>query len=483
MKKNADKITQLISCLYIVLVVGIVPLVFHNAYFDIVEAKGDTYRIGALILLSMTAAEVAVCGKLFGSAPKLRKEELILMAFACHSLFSSALSGGFLNSFYGMEGWRIGSFTITAASLFLLMITRAETVDRCLFITAAAANAAVFTVAMLESAGVDVLRTHAELIDNQYYAYISTIGNSNWMAAYLCVFIPLYLVDAVKTDSRARKVADWIILSMGMWTAILASCDGFYLGMAVCALFGVPSFIKKADKMKGAGIFLIVTGAELLLTGLFPAERLEWVDGVSAFLIKSPIPYAVMVFGIAVTVFFSSHSLRDKDIRIFIYIFTVAFVLAVAAVAAYELKVYQADPFRWGSGRGMIWYDSARLFRNEYTAVQRLIGVGPEMLRSYYMDLSYGYGLLVLTSHSEPIQVLMTCGIIGFALYLFFAGSILADRVKADRSGKDTDLYFLPLAAYFGQSLVNSADPCVFPIFMLMLSHFLKDIYPLEDGQ
>lgn len=113
-----DKIQKITAYSFIILCTLLVPLAFHDDYFDITWAKATVYQIGSVIL--MVGLSV--------SFPKgrINRIELLLMIFAGLSVFSSFLSNDFITSFLGNKGWFVGSFVIVIGTLFSIFIGRVK---------------------------------------------------------------------------------------------------------------------------------------------------------------------------------------------------------------------------------------------------------------------------------------------------------------------------------------------------------------------
>ena len=60
-------------------------------------------------------------------------------------------------------------------------------------------------------------------------------------------------------------------------------------------------------------------------------------------------------------------------------------------------------------------------------------------------------------SHSEPIQILLTMGAAGLAIWVFICSLIISGYIKKRAWKNENCIYYLPLVAYIGQSFVNSA--------------------------
>ena len=140
-----------------------------------------------------------------------------------------------------------------------------------------------------------------------------------------------------------------------------------------------------------------------------------------------------------------------------------------AGLVLINIRDVSADYYHWGSGRGAIWFESYRVYFDEYTVIQKLFGAGPDMLERWYANLSIGFGQRILVSHSEPIQVMMALGAVGFATYALMT-MFTIKKIISLKEDKTAARFCLPVLAYYGQSLVNSATITNLSLLVLFLN-------------
>lgn len=73
----------------------------------------------------------------------------------------------------------------------------------------------------------------------------------------------------------------------------------------------------------------------------------------------------------------------------------------------------------FSNGRVVLWKHSINIFLSDYSTKEKLIGVGPEMLRGVYSNLpADSKGRVFASSHSELIHILMSLGIGGLLSWI-----------------------------------------------------------------
>ena len=120
----------------------------------------------------------------------------------------------------------------------------------------------------------------------------------------------------------------------------------------------------------------------------------------------------------------------------------------------------------WGTRRGMIWRIGWEQFK-DFPLRQKITGIGPEMLLLVYGPIRQKTG-------SEPLQVLLSQGFVGLALYLVFWGYLVYIFLKKKLCRKNEAVFFFPLAAYWGQSLFCTVYPITAVLFSVAAGMYLK---------
>ena len=68
----------------------------------------------------------------------------------------------------------------------------------------------------------------------------------------------------------------------------------------------------------------------------------------------------------------------------------------------------------FGNGRIPLWELSLKTYINRFPLKMKLFGIGPELLNNIYAVLTDETKAAYICSHSEPIQMLLTMGLLGF---------------------------------------------------------------------
>lgn len=432
-----------------------VPAYFEDKYFNITEAKSHMYIIGAIAAICCMALCVHYEDFEIGSYT-----DLGWICLVCVALISCGFSGDFMTSFMGSSGWRVGGLTLLLTALIYFLLRGVVEVSDRLGTIVLGFNVLVFLMAILHSAGIDVLGMHQMIKVEQFYSFLATIGNTNWYSGYLCILVPIVMIQFLEAKTPVRT---WVLLAfmaLAESNIILCGCDSIYIGIGLCMVFGIPYIVRRIERMRRTGLLILIYGTELLLIkncGLF-ADRLAVVNGISGFMMKPVCAACIALVGLAIAVLLTVCRFENYEESRIPFVLTVvleAVMFAVIGAFVYDMIAHFDDSF--GTYRGRTWKYSIWLYGN-YPLGSKIIGCGPEMQWIDYRSLSNMFGRTILVSHSEPIQVLLSMGALGFASWAMIVGGRIAAYFRCKLWNSSRIMWFLPLAAYLGQSLVNSCQ-------------------------
>lgn len=450
-----------------------VPLYVENRYFNILQAKGHAFDAGCIA--GMLLITFSVLGNRYASKLKPKRDltDWGMVILGCSAIVSCVLCGSFKAAFWGEQGWCVGGFAFLSAAFIYMYLSKSFYISQNVWLPVMAANGFIFILGILHSAGIDALGIHTNIDPSQFYQYISTIGNVNMFVGYLCLLMPMLACFFMESRGTASKIIYLAVLALGELNMILAGSDGLYLGIGVCAFFAVPYVFRNKNNALRTSVLVLIYGLELALVSLSPVfvEKREMISGISAIFLRPAVFAAVIASGVVGIAVFSlmKEGSSKKLLRILIIVLEAA--LGIAAVYFALRTAMTFDRF-WGSDRGGIWIWSVDLFTN-LEPVKKIFGVGPEMLGPYYAELPLGFSRKVLAAHSEPLQILLSTGVAGFAGWLLIWAGVIK-RFFSRKLWKSPAMAFcLPLVAYLGQSLVNTPMATNWGLFIIMISLFV----------
>ena len=487
---TVNKVRKIIAAYVGIVSTMIVPLYMRNGYFYLIHAKAEAYLYSMLPAIAAMAVvflnscltgkaktekspEQRRAGRRFGPE-RVDPGVIILSVIGLWSLISTCLSYNPRLSFMGTMGWSVGSLMTIVLIGGSIIIHKYFDYKSNMMIPVIIVNLLIFLIAVLQSAGIDVLDLWRGLDKKEYFAYISTIGQKNSFSGYLCLILPLIWGFFAACKDRKSEILYGIISLMGFMCVVFAESDSTYAGIGICLIFMIPFAFLSEKHFKKSALMLSMHGCCLLIAGYFPVfyEKTKRYKGISKLMLKRPLAGAICVTGMVL--YFVGWKALQKDTkrrrRIAVIILELVIIGAICAMIVHNVQIFDDN---WGTKRGMAWKTAWGAFRN-FSLERKLVGVGPEMQAVVFHTIRKKTGRNFVTAHCEPLQVLISQGIVGIILYMVFWTYLLYLYWKRKLWTKNEAVFFFPLAAYWGQSIFCSVYPVTAALFSVLSGAYLN---------
>lgn len=455
----------------------LVPLYIKGSYFGLIELKARAFLYAAVPAV-LLAAVLAAAGIFFdGDRRKnsVRKSAILLLIIGLWSLFSSFMSISPELSLTGSRGWKVGSIMTVVLILTTIIVSGNLQFHSYMLLPIMAVNIFINALAVIQSAGINVFGLQNGLIKEQYYVYMTTIGNSNSYSGYLCLLLPLFWGAFLSCKERATELLYGLFAAVGFMGLIMAESDSGYAGIGICLLFMLLFVFGSDDHaeqyLKRSSVLLVLYGGCLLFVRYFPmfeAKRAEFA-GLSWKMLCSPVPEILISCGILLYLL-AGRLIQSKKER---YLLIALEALIIVTICGFAVSLVMNFNDGWGNGRGEIWRISWEYFC-KLPLRYKITGIGPEMVFQAFIAHLAETGSNVVTAHSDIMQVLLTQGIVGLALYFAFWGYLTALFFRKKLWKSTSAVFFFPLAAYWGQSLFCTVYPITAAVFGFMTGLYLR---------
>ncbi len=447
-----EKLTELyLAALFLVL-----PLYYHNAYFDITEAKLGCFMLLTILYVLLMPFVELKDGEEKGVSPAA----LSFLVYAAVSILSSLLFIG-RAALLAPENRYQGAVVLGLYGLSFLFCSRHGRFGPLARICALTGLGLVSLLAVLQSFGADVLGLWEGVRAGDRGRYLSTIGNVNFLGAYFSLLLPLCAGLYCKGETKAALALPCLALGS---CALLCGSDSGILGAlsALPLLFGLCAGEETARR--AFGTVLTVMGLSFFLYGLLLSRWGLLGLSTAGALLSAPwaaLPVAAAGLGLR---------LWGRTVKrpwLLPGLLSLSFALAVLGANLMPglipgaVRDYLVFSPAWGSDRGSIWLHALELFRS-HSPLQKLIGGGSGCLARFDRLRRLFPDAVVDCAHNEYLQILLTGGVLGLAAYAAALLSALKQGMK-----KRPAL----AAAVFGcavQAGVNIAQCATTPLLLML---------------
>lgn len=450
----------------------VIPLWLENQYFNQTAAKGHAFLLGAAITVLLILCVAVAQNSIKPVIPHKNVTESSIVVFAVLAVISSLLSELKIESFLGYKGWWVGGLQMLLFAILVIFLSRELEWTRLLEGAIMITGIIVYFIELLHGAGVDFLFLHRHMMPDQYWSYLSTIGNINWFMGFIALTLPIILIRFLRNTDKSWNLFYGIYLFMACIGIIFCRSDGLYIGLGICAFFAIPMILSRAQYLRKFMLMIAFYGVAMMMTLFVPAFiHMAECDGICS-VFAHPIVAIVMTI-VAVV----GYIIIDKKVSEFnprtsrIVTIVVELLMGAVVLSCLVISICTFDE-NWGTLRGQIWIYAVNVFR-EMPFLNKLIGYGPETAFYYNQALNEIRGGIVLVNHSDFMQFLVTNGILGLAAWVTMWASLFFEYIRTKDHNDLAMGFFVALAAYFGQSLVNTAECLSWPLLIVVMGLYL----------
>ncbi|MDD2994077.1 MAG: O-antigen ligase family protein [Pygmaiobacter sp.] len=460
------------------------PLLIHR-YYDGSSIKFSAYFVFSLLYL---AAALLLWGaaRLQKHAParfSARTAALLLAAFS--AAVSTLASPAPISAFWGLDGYLGGACLFLFAVFGSLLLSAALPVAciptlGALFV---GCGAGVSALGILNDFGLDPFHLYEYTNPTQYMQFFSTIGNIDYLNAFVCLWLPLACWNYLAAPRRSAKTLGWLaaaalgFFGMALLDTGLATI-GVGAALLVC-LFCVPlARWQYPPLLYLAAAWLGAQGLAARAAGLWALQRTERIFAGLPVLPAVIVAAILLVCGIILQARLPRGggtarcmALQRGMALAVLLLLAAAFWACNAHVADFgALSNFFYLDAAWGSERGAIYADMLHIF-SAAPPLRKLFGYGMGMvatLMNWASNLPYPLWD-VFGAHSEYLEALLATGLAGLAAWLAVLGTHLIPALQAKHRTDAGTGWVLCLAAYSVQAAFNNRVVAVFPLFMAVI--------------
>lgn len=520
---TCSSVTNGIISFFLLILVSVFPLIFHNSYFDILETKYMCFYLTVLIMLGI----LLIVGLIMlfidlketqGSHTKALFQKLkpsnwkstfsiadiAVLIFWLASVISTLQSEYLYESFWGNEGRYSGLFLISLYVVLYFVVSHFWQMKSWMFQCLLISSLIVCLIGISDSFYMDLLHFRTHMKKDQYVIFVSTIGNINSYTAYVSVFMGLVTSMFTTTKNKYSLIWYYICMVISFFAIILGSSDNAYLALG--ALFTFLPFIIFHKRTGIIRYFVtIATFATVIQCIDFICQtipdKVSGPESLFKILVNLPgLPIFVITLWIIAAVIWYVLSKKSYDnlnienrllklwkILIAFCFLGICFVLIDANVLGHgarygSLGNYLIFNDQWGTNRGFIWKKSLGFFRY-FPLSHKLFGFGPDTFgilttQTAFKEMIAATGQIFDTAHNEYLQYLVTIGPIALIAYLIFLFNNCRQMSKyalEKLANHEADTPYVTgclfaVICYSFQAIVNLNLPIITPLLWITLS-------------
>lgn len=506
MKQTGEKRTwnSTIAALHVIAVFLVLPIIYRDFYYDILEVKYYFYLGCALVMAGLILGYVLLTVRPKKELQKLKEKswrdifsvtDMAVLVFGVAALISTLLSPFKWEAFWGNEGRYTGLFLLSVYVIVYFCLTRYLKFKRYFLDLLLISGMLVCLFGMTDFFDLDLLGFKEHIRETQRYIFTSFIGNINTYTALVAVYMGVAATLFATETCKIRTAIYYVCTVICFIAMITGISDNAYLAFMV--LFGfLPLYLLGSRRGLRRYMVLVATFFTVIqligVVGNVYADQVVEISGMFNIIAEfSKLPLINLVLWAVTAILYVLDYKSGKQNEalgrwarggwmalIILVACAVLFMLFDVNMAGNaerygSLSKYLRLDDEWGTHRGYIW----RIAIEDYMQLpilQKIFGYGPDTfgLLTYFNNLkemTARYGELFDSVHNEYLQYFVTIGPIGCGAYLVILGSSFATLIK---NGKENPLLMAVLfgvLCYSAQALVNINQPIATPIMWTVL--------------
>lgn len=503
-----------IVAFFMLVLLGIFPLYFHNYYFDIMVSKYNFYYRSVLCMAGIVIVvglrrfysshkndkgnKKFISSKLCYSSikSKLNIIDVCLLIFLLFVAISTIQSDYLYESFWGNEGRFSGLFLLILYGVSVFLIGKLAKITQWHLDVFLFSGVLVCLFGITDYFRMDLFHWKTMADPGQRDFFTSTMGNINTYTAYVAMVMGVSSALFSVEKNKIRLSWYFLVTTIAFAAIIMGQSDNAYLAMG--ALFGfLPFYLFQTRRGVKRYVLLVVCFISVVkIIDIINDKMLGKVIGLSGvfkiFADYSKLTNIVIAIWCLIAVLYMGDYLlfRDKEDKIgnllrviwgaglCALVIAILFVLYDANIAGHAEKYEKLSQYLvfnddWGTNRGYCWRIGWESYLKQPLR-HKLFGFGPDtfgiLTWDYREEAIRLHGVIYENAHNEYLQYLVTIGIFGVLSYLAFLGSFCIRMIKHLKQQPWALAPLMAVLCYAAQAAVNINLPIATPLMWTLLA-------------
>lgn len=470
------------------LMLCVLPLLFHNAFFDI-----NRIKVQAVCTAVPPLAMAFLLGHLLQGKKRIAMQGgravtacLILLLFTC--VLACARTGFAESTLTGSDGRFCGLNFILYCGTAYVVIAYGLQDMRLLMALMMLASSLCAGLGILNAMGIDPLGFYTFIRPGQEQVFLSTIGNFDFFGTYLVMLLPISAAQAILSPRAGVRRFGAVCASAIMLGAACSRTDCALAGVhLVCFLLLALSGARWGYMARALSLWALAFACQPVARRLLAVSPYHpEFSGLPRFLADSGLGLAAagLFAGVAIVcALLEKRGVRAPGrrrlARTGFALLIIAGLVLGGALVYFTFFDIQTDlgeaaavlrfDDSWGSYRGFIYTRALRAYA-DYGLADKLFGRGMEQTYAILKPYCEESITAVIGTYNDPhcqiLQFLLTCGAFGAAAFIALYAVLLLTAGR--RLGPDAQRIglFVSLASYSLIALLNVTQPILIATYL-----------------
>lgn len=331
----------------------------------------------------------------------------------------------------------------------------------------------------------------------EWYAnnFGSTIGNKNYIAIYMCVYLSVAMMMFVVYKKRYMKILCGVSIVLAYCGLLSAGSNSGIIGLAALVISALAFCVRKPELLRSymLGLTIMFSSGLLLriLSTIMDNKHKGFESTGEKLVFGTTIFFIIIAFAVVTGVLYLIKDVKQindhwpKNTLTTLVILSAVAVIAFIAYLMYHYtyvdttadlgsmsRLLRFDE-RWGTHRGVMWIGAMEEYSN-FDLFDKLFGRGCDtfyyIFEPHFTELAKYGDSDTNCAHNEYLNYLVTQGLLGLLSYMTI---IISTIVRATKTSKDNLLsivFVIPVIAYCAQAIVNIYQPVNTPFLIIFIA-------------
>lgn len=498
-KSTIRPYTVMCTDMYLLWILLVFPLYYADGYFHLPERKATFWCTSTLIYIGVTLLGVIITyisTKDEWNWERVKKNismtDIFMFGFLISNLIAFALSSDKANSWSGATGRYYGAKVLILVCVSYFLISRYAWVNKVFIWAFLIAGNGVCLLATLDYYKLDVLGINSQMAGEDWIVFISTMGNCNTCASFVCMAVTMSIVYFCVASTRVELVI--AIMSIMNTSVALSTCrsDSASVGVAVSIIvLIILGFCGKVNGKRVLGLLVLLNLNFILYSYVHQILGKNivyhlWADsGVPRMIWEERtlliVSFLVLMLVCGVVKWSKTKGFDLDKIKNRKMLATSFVVLLLGVVGMLGYKMGILDIFMSGMGMVDTAVPGSRIYIYSITMqtfkklpfINKVFGNGQssisQLLNQFYGDELASMGISINSAHNQILDYLIIGGILAVICYLGVVLCSFVNTIKMINKGKTNGLVGLVVIAYFAQACFNIEQTNTTPFFWLFV--------------
>lgn len=505
--EKSNKYMEVITLLFVFLILCVFPLYYRDYYFDILDAKYLFYWLSVIILfLVFVISKIcilyfdkknheSVYFKSMRDIWRLTAVDKFLAAFVLICIVSTLQSDYVFESFTGNKGRYSGLFLILMYTISYFIVSKYFCFRHWVMDLFLLSGILVCLFGITDYFRMDLLHFKELVRAKQRDLFTSTIGNINTYTSYVALIMASATTLFTIHKNWYKKIWYFICMIISFFAIIMGVSDNAYLALAALFVFLPLYAFRTKSGLKSyfvsiASFFMVVQCIDLINQN--QAGKTLLLDSVFQLIVSSHRldKIVVWLWLIVAGLYVSDYILKDQIkysgkkvclawlVLVVLLALGIVYILIDANIGAGAKRYGRISHYlifndEWGTHRGYIWRNGIENYM-DFPIRHKIFGYGPETfsllsIASNKRECVDLYQQIFDNAHNEYIQYFITIGPLGLISYLGFLISAGIRMVKRGVQNPSVMAIVFSIICYSAQAAVNINLPIVAPVLLTLL--------------